>query len=146
MCVLRKAWEIENIYSRLTRVEMEFLQFFNRKEKHRQHISVTAPPHANDKGNLTVHLGMLRELMRPGRERVFLHESIPTLLSAIPELDPDVNDMDYPAAAAAVYGVCAVYIFETIEEEKKKKPWDMWAMLDDKKYDPLKVLDKPVKW
>ena len=69
---------------------------------------------------------------------MFLHESIPTLLSAIPEMDPDINDMDYPAISAAVYGVCAVYIFETIEAQKKKRPWDPWAVLrDDDKYNPI---------
>jgi hypothetical protein len=54
--------------------------------------------------------------------------------------------MSYPAVSAAVYGVCSLYFFETIEAEKKKKPWDPWAILDNNNFDPWKNLNDPIKW
>jgi hypothetical protein len=49
--------------------------------------------------------------------------------------------MTYPALAAVVYGVSALYTFETIEDMKKKKPWSPWAILDDARFDPYRVLN-----
>ena len=109
------------------------------------------PPRLNDRGDLTYHINLMRELLRPGRERIFSppDSDIPRLLQAIPEMAADsVTDDKYPAFAALAYGIAALYHYPTIEPEEsrnKKKKYDPFSNSALENYDPLSENDRYMK-
>ncbi|MBI5580724.1 MAG: hypothetical protein HY895_16350, partial [Deltaproteobacteria bacterium] len=106
---LIKMYDIKNIYTRLTRPERDFFNFFNNERKHYQRLPILPVPNASDKGLFNYHSDLLMQLQTAGRERVFFAEGseIPSIMAGIPELPGEVSDMEYPAAACICYGVAA---------------------------------------
>lgn len=138
---LQKMFEVKNIYTRLTRPERDFFNFWNSDRKHYSRLSILPVPNESDKGLFNYHSDLYMQLQTPGRERVFFPagSEIPSIMSAIPELPGEVSDMDYPAAACVCYGIAALYHNEIREPEAswKKRKWDPWAILDKHNFDPL---------
>lgn len=133
---LQKMYEIRSIYTRMTRPETDFYNFFNNERRHSNRLSVSPVPNASEKGLFNYHSDLYMQLQSPGRERVFFPEGseIPSIMAAIPELPGEVSDIEYPAAACICYGISALYHHEVIEPEaswKRKKPWEPFAILDD---------------
>jgi hypothetical protein len=132
---LWKIYEVRKIYTRLTRPERDFWNFFNSERKHYQRLPILPVPNQSETGLFNYHADLLTQLQTPGRERVFLPEGseIPSIMAGIPELPGEVSDMDYPAAACVCYGVAALYHYEIKEPEamEKPKPWRPFSSLPD---------------
>ena len=147
---LQKMYDVKTIYARMTNPERDFFNFWNNERKHYNRLSVSPVPNASEKGLFNYHSDLYMQLQSPGRERVFFPESseIPSIMAGIPELPGEVSDIEYPAAACICYGIAALYHNETLEPEAswKKKDRGMWAILDDKNYDPLGENDPYMKY
>lgn len=141
-------FDTDRIYARLTEMESDFFSFFNENNlKFYEKLSLSRPPMATDKGEVGYHLNVFRELSRLHREIIFYPpgSDIPSVLSGIPELiETPVTDIDYPAAAAVLYGIVAAYSFKTDEPmHTAKKPYNPWARLDS--FNANEYLDSSIK-
>jgi hypothetical protein len=131
---LTKQYEVQDLYSDLNNPEMDFVDFHNEQNKFRDRIMVMAPPLVDSSGDISYHMNLLKSLMQHGRERVFFPKgsSIAEQMSSVPEISYDITAEGYPALAALVYGIAALYHFKTQEPERgNKKSWDPWSKLKD---------------
>lgn len=156
---INRFYRVGDTYCRLSPVERDILYSFNAKQEFRFQISTMSPPRVKDSGSLVFHVNLLKELLRPGRERVFSPQDsdIPRLLQAIPDMPSDVTDDRYPAFAALAYAVAALYFHPTIEPEERYEKkfniddWDPFAPADHRdrpninNYDPWKFLNKEIR-
>jgi hypothetical protein len=115
-------YRIEEVYARLTRPEMDFLNFFNSDLEYRQRIGVMRPPRMEDTGCIDYHLSLVEELTRPGRQRIFFppDSDIAALLQSVSD-EPaasGIADLDHPAVASIVQGIAALYHYQTMEPEQ----------------------------
>lgn len=152
---IKRYYDVDDTYCRLSRVERDILYTFNSDRKYRDHLFIMRPPRANDKGDLTFHINLLRDLLRSGRERVFFPQdsAISGLLQAIPDMPAgSVTDDKFPAFAALAYGIAALYHYPTVEPEeksgfRKKKEYDPFRPDDPiMSADPWKMMDDDNKF
>ena len=145
---LQREYEIKRIYARLTPHERDFFYMWNENRHLSRRLSVISPPKSPDSGDLRFHIGLLRELLKPGSERVFARSDseLPSLLSAIPKMPDVVSDLEYPALSSVCQIVCAMWFYPTKEPEelhRKKRfnidDWDPFAEDDP-------VMSAPIKW
>jgi hypothetical protein len=146
---LMKVYEIPDLYIRLTPVERDFVSSWNDMRKYYMRVNTRTPPRTDETGSITYHLNLLQELTRPGRERVFYGEDseVPQVMAAVRELFGEATDTDFPAVASVVYGAAACYHHETIEEVKKKKPYEFLGPDDPYlNWDPFGKDDKVMNY
>jgi hypothetical protein len=112
---LQKIFWVKSTFSRRTKDEADFIAFRNRGAS--RYLSVVDPPNANKDGIFTYHLNLFRDLLRPGRERIFFSagSDIPRLLSSLPVLIGAVKDAEHRAVSCLCYGVAGLIHNETNE-------------------------------
>ena len=133
---LIQIYGIKNVYSRMTKVERDFMYFFNLDQRWRDQIPFRNPPCANQDGDISYHFNLARELMRAGRGTILFPDesNIPQMMQGFEKIPYNLNDITYPALGAVIYGIAAVYHYPTMEFEetrgyKEKKEYDPWAIL-----------------
>ncbi len=123
---LQHIYSVQKIYARRTKADADFIAFRNRDAS--RYLRILDPPNAAKDGDFLYHLSLLRDLLRPGRERIFFPENsdIPRLLQAVPEMAGSVKDTEHRALAALVYGVAGLVHNETLarSETNPKPPYD----------------------
>jgi hypothetical protein len=113
---LQKIYFVKNTYARRTKSETDFIAFRNRGAS--RYLHVLDPPNVDKvSGIFTYHLNLLRDLLRPGRERIFFSagSDIPRLLSSLPVLIGAVKDGEHRAVSCLCYGVAGLIHNETNE-------------------------------
>jgi hypothetical protein len=134
---LVRDYQIRDIYARLTKVEHDFLNYFNSKQEFRQRLSCTRPAKAEDGGCIDFHLNLTADLLKPGSQRVFLPtgSNIPQLLQSLADQETahEISDIEQPAVASIVYGIASIHYYATYEvpDSGKQSPYDPWAILED---------------
>ena len=133
---LIQIYGIKNIYSRMTKVEKDFMHFFNLDQKWHNQIFFQNPPRVNQDGDISYHFNLARELMRVGRGTILFPDesNVPQIMQGFEKIPYNLNDIEYPALSSVLYGIAAVYHYPTMEVEEtrgyqQKKEYDPWAIL-----------------
>ncbi len=135
---VRELMHIKQIYSRLTAEESQFLAWRNGEGRleQKKDLLIALPPLATDGGFLSYHLNVLKDLSRPGKERLFFRygSNLPQELAQMPNETFTATDTEYPMLATVAYLVSAMILYETVEPDM--------IYPTKTKYDPLDF-DRP---
>lgn len=129
----RTRFEIEDIYSRVTPVEDETIRAFNSGCRTLERLSYSKPPYTDTQGHISTHMAIFRDLARNKRVVFRNGAGFEKLLEGLPTMDPDITDEHFPAEAAALYLLTALYAWPTEEPEPRRErgPYDPFKKLDN---------------
>ncbi len=143
-------YDVEDIYARVTPVEDDTIRAFNSSRHVQERLSINRPPYTDKEGHIAAHASILKDLMRS--KRVIYREGagFEKLLDGLPKMAPDLSDEDFPAEAAVLYLLVALYGWPTDEPGYQEKPreWSPWDILNNEghyknsKWSPDRFMDK----
>jgi len=150
MVEIQQLMHIKQTFSRLTPQEAQFVNWKNselRLEK-KKDLLIGLPPLADDNGNIGYHLNVLKDLSRPGKERLFYRKesNLPQEVAQIPDQTHDAIDTEHPFLAAVAYVVSALTLYETLEPDMIYPSKREYDPLDFDRPDPPGVLLKYDIW
>jgi hypothetical protein len=127
-------WEhaCESFYARLNhKAGTDFLQLWNQEQQKARkalfyltEAPMTAREEHHRRGNIEVHVALLREYIRPEKKRLIFGDwstKLKAPLEAIQPLDATkLKDLDYPIVSALAYCLAGIVPTETYDQESRE--------------------------